>query len=126
MEITAGVHHVDCLSFWRASPLVHLSRLLPWSILRASRRGTVRARWAIRLQALLRPGLYDAAGDANVSWAYEGAKNSPATWRKHRIFDMFPDKPKGMHWTTYDRLQLAHRAAKERALAGVARITGGQ
>ena len=42
------------------------------------------------------------------------------------IFDAFPDKPKGMHWTTYDRLQLAHEAAKERALAGLARITGGR
>jgi hypothetical protein len=42
------------------------------------------------------------------------------------IFDAFPAKPKGMHWTTYDRLQLAHEAAKERALAGLARITGGR
>jgi hypothetical protein len=36
------------------------------------------------------------------------------------IFEAFPDKPRGMHWTTYDRLRLAHEAAKERALAGMA------
>jgi hypothetical protein len=35
------------------------------------------------------------------------------------IFDAFPDKPRGMHWTTYDRLRLAHEAAKERSLAGM-------
>jgi hypothetical protein len=40
------------------------------------------------------------------------------------IFDAFPDKPKGMHWITYDRLQLIHEAAKERALEGLARSTG--
>jgi hypothetical protein len=36
------------------------------------------------------------------------------------IFDAFPDKPRGMHWKTYDRLRLAHEAAKERSLAGMA------
>jgi hypothetical protein len=39
------------------------------------------------------------------------------------IFEAFPNKPKGMHWSTYDRLQLIHDAAKERALEGLARIT---
>src|SRR6516165_3820101 len=38
------------------------------------------------------------------------------------IFSMFPDRPKGMHWRTYDRLRLAHDAAKERAVEGMARI----
>ena len=40
------------------------------------------------------------------------------------IFDAFPDKPRGMHWTTYDRLRLAHEAAAERALAGLDRVSG--
>jgi hypothetical protein len=39
------------------------------------------------------------------------------------IFDAFPHKPKGMHWLAYDRLRLAHDAAKERAVEGLARIT---
>jgi hypothetical protein len=38
------------------------------------------------------------------------------------IFDTFPDKPKGMHWTSYDHLRLTHDAAKERAVEGLARI----
>jgi hypothetical protein len=38
------------------------------------------------------------------------------------IFCKFPDKPKGMHWTTYEHLRLAHDAAKERAVEGMARI----
>jgi hypothetical protein len=38
------------------------------------------------------------------------------------IFDMFPSKPKGMHWTTYNRLQLAHEAARERVTKGLARM----
>jgi hypothetical protein len=40
------------------------------------------------------------------------------------IFDVFPDKPKGMHWTTYNRLQVAHEAARERVLAGLDRVSG--
>ena len=38
------------------------------------------------------------------------------------MLDPFPRKPKGMHWTTYDHLRLAHDAAKERAVEGMARI----
>jgi hypothetical protein len=38
------------------------------------------------------------------------------------IFDTFPDKPKGMHWTSYAHLRLAHDAAKERTVVGLARI----
>ena len=40
------------------------------------------------------------------------------------LFDAFPQKPKGMHWTTHKRLRLVHDAAKERWLEGVARIVG--
>jgi hypothetical protein len=40
------------------------------------------------------------------------------------IFDMFPGKPKGMHWRTYDRLRVAHDAAKERSIAGLQRMLG--
>jgi hypothetical protein len=38
------------------------------------------------------------------------------------IFDVFPDKPKGMHWTTYNSLQVAHEAARERVTEGLARM----
>jgi len=31
----------------------------------------------------------------------------------------FPDKPKGMHWRTYDRLRRVHDAAEERAAIGL-------
>src|SRR5271157_5032094 len=37
-------------------------------------------------------------------------------------FDEFPDKPKCMHWTTYDRLRRAHDAAKVRATMGLMRF----
>jgi hypothetical protein len=38
------------------------------------------------------------------------------------IFEAFPPKPKGMHWTSYNRLQLAHEAARERVTKGLARM----
>ena len=31
----------------------------------------------------------------------------------------FPDKPKGMHWRTYDRLCRVHDAAEERSTIGL-------
>jgi hypothetical protein len=35
------------------------------------------------------------------------------------VFDEFPNKPKGMHWRTYDRLQARHDAAENRSMAGL-------
>jgi len=32
--------------------------------------------------------------------------------------EAFPDRPKGMHWKTYDRLRRAHNLAEEKGLAG--------
>ena len=34
------------------------------------------------------------------------------------MLDDFPDKPKGMHWRTYDRLCRVHDAAEERSIIG--------
>ncbi len=30
------------------------------------------------------------------------------------MLDEFPDKPKGMHWRTYDRLRRVHNVAEAR------------
>jgi hypothetical protein len=38
------------------------------------------------------------------------------------MLDEFPDKPKGMHWTTYDRLRRAHDIAEARATIGLMRF----
>ncbi len=35
------------------------------------------------------------------------------------MLDEFPDKPKGMHWRTYDRLHRAHDIAEERSTIGL-------
>jgi hypothetical protein len=35
------------------------------------------------------------------------------------MLDEFPDKPKGMHWRTYERLRDRHDAAKERSTVGL-------
>jgi hypothetical protein len=35
------------------------------------------------------------------------------------MLDPFPDKPKSMHWRTYDRLQAQHDAAASRSVAGI-------
>jgi len=35
------------------------------------------------------------------------------------MLDDFPDKPKGMHWGTYDRLRRRHDAAEERSTFGL-------
>jgi hypothetical protein len=34
----------------------------------------------------------------------------------------FPDRPKGMHWKTYHRLQAAHDQAADRCMAGLSRV----
>ena len=36
----------------------------------------------------------------------------------------FPDKPKGMHWRTYDRLCRLHDAAEERSTIGLMHFVG--
>jgi hypothetical protein len=36
----------------------------------------------------------------------------------------FPDKPKGMHWRTYDRLYHLHEAAEERSIIGLMNFVG--
>jgi hypothetical protein len=38
------------------------------------------------------------------------------------MFEEFPDKPKGMHWRTYDRRRCAHDVAEARFLAGSMRF----
>jgi hypothetical protein len=38
------------------------------------------------------------------------------------LMDAFPDKPRGMHWRTYDRLQRRCEAAESRSLMGVMRF----
>jgi hypothetical protein len=38
------------------------------------------------------------------------------------MFEDFPDKPKGMHWQTYDRLRRAHDIAEERSTIGLMRF----
>jgi hypothetical protein len=35
------------------------------------------------------------------------------------MFDEFPDKPRGMHWRTYDRLRRLHEVAEERSAIGL-------
>jgi len=35
--------------------------------------------------------------------------------------EAFPDKPKGMHWQTYERLRRAHDAAESRSMTGLLR-----
>jgi hypothetical protein len=38
------------------------------------------------------------------------------------MFEAFPDKPKGMHWQTYDRRRGAYDVAEARFLKGSMRI----
>jgi len=40
------------------------------------------------------------------------------------LLDPFPDKPKGMHWTTYWRLRHQSEQAASMALGGMARRLG--
>ena len=35
------------------------------------------------------------------------------------MLEKFPDKPKGLHWRTYDRLRRAHDIAEERWTIGL-------
>ena len=36
-----------------------------------------------------------------------------------QAFDAFPDKPRGMHWRTYDRLRHIHDVAEARSTTGL-------
>ena len=38
------------------------------------------------------------------------------------VFEEFPDRPRGMHWTTYKRLQAAHDLAAHRCTVGLSRL----
>jgi hypothetical protein len=38
------------------------------------------------------------------------------------MLEAFPDKPKGMHWRTYDRLRRMHDVAEERSAIGLMRL----
>jgi hypothetical protein len=38
------------------------------------------------------------------------------------MFDAFPDKPRGMHWRTYNCLRRAHDTAEERSNIGLMRF----
>jgi hypothetical protein len=40
--------------------------------------------------------------------------------------ERFPDKPKGMHWQTYERLRRAHDAAEARSTMGLMRCIEGR
>jgi hypothetical protein len=35
------------------------------------------------------------------------------------MLEEFPEKPKGMHWGTYDRLRRVHDAAEEQSTIGL-------
>jgi hypothetical protein len=37
------------------------------------------------------------------------------------LLEVFPDKPKGMHWRTYDQLRRRHDIAEARSTAGLMR-----
>jgi hypothetical protein len=49
----------------------------------------------------------------------EGAENSRTPWRQREHAGDFPNKPKGMHWRTYDRLQRRYEAADAQSLNDV-------
>ena len=36
------------------------------------------------------------------------------------MLEEFPDKPKGMHWRTYDRIHGAYETAQARSMLGMA------
>jgi hypothetical protein len=38
------------------------------------------------------------------------------------MFDEFPDRPKGLHWRTYDRLRHAYDIAEARSTIGLVRF----
>jgi hypothetical protein len=38
------------------------------------------------------------------------------------MLEVFPDKPKGMHWRTYERLCRVHDLAEERSTNGLMRF----
>jgi hypothetical protein len=38
------------------------------------------------------------------------------------VFEEFPDRPKGMHWVTYERLKASHDCAASRCMVGLSRL----
>jgi hypothetical protein len=38
------------------------------------------------------------------------------------MFEEFPDKPKGMHWRTYDRLRRMHDVVEGRSASALMRV----
>ena len=59
------------------------------------------------------------------------SSNQRGLYRAHRctclggsvnMFEEFPDKPKGMHWRTYDRLRGRYDMAEARSMVGLERF----
>jgi hypothetical protein len=73
------------------------------------------------LPALLWPGLREPTGTGARTRHTRGAENQGALGRGENILAPFPDKPKGMHWRTYDRLRRVYDHAFERSLMGLAK-----
>ena len=52
-----------------------------------------------------------------MTGGFESRRKSEFDWVAARAC-WIPDKPKGMHWRTYDRLCRVHDAAEERSIIG--------
>ena len=50
---------------------------------------------------------------------FESARKAVNARCSANMMEPFPDKPKGMHWQTYDRLWWEHHEAEMEQLAGM-------
>ena len=76
--------------------------------------------------ALGLPTCYDLAYGSQRESSYfcdiEGAELGGSTV----MSEAFPDKPKGMHWQTYEGLRRAHDVAEARSMTGIMRFLDSQ
>ena len=85
---------------------------LPGSRVRPEGGGPIRSGEVFPLPPLLRSGLREPAGERDVPGSAQGTGHKGAPRREREHDGALPEKPKGMHWKTYERLWWEHHEAE--------------
>ena len=111
----ARVPHLDSVQLRWGEAVVRL----PWSRVRPEGGCPVRAREVFPVPPLLRSRLREPAGERDAPRLDGRRRYGRGLGGSANMMKPFPEKPKGMHWRTYERLWWEHDEADMEQLAGL-------